>query len=151
MIGVYRVGAQIPVPGVDPEKIQQLVSQTAALGLLNLFAGGALEKFALFSLGIMPYITSSIIMQLLQGVIPTLERWQKEGETGQRKMIQTTRYLTLVIALLQALGLLTVFRSTMGTTFDLLTNVIIVISLIAGTSLIMWMGELITQRGLGNG
>lgn len=151
IVALYRVGAHIPVPGVDVAKIQELISGQAALGLLNLFSGGALEQFAVFSLGIMPYITSSIIMQLLQGVIPAIERWAKEGEAGQRKMIQTTRYLTLAIALLQALGLLTVFRSTMGTSFDALTNAIIIISLIAGTALIMWMGELITQRGLGNG
>jgi len=153
IIGLYRVGAHIPVPGVDIEQIQNLIEGQAALGLLNLFSGGALEQFAVFSLGIMPYITASIIMQLLQGVIPAVERWSKEGETGQRKIIQTTRYLTLGIALLNSIGLLTVFRQYVGGAagFDLLTNVVIVITLIAGTTMIMWMGELITQRGIGNG
>jgi len=153
IIGLYRVGAHIPVPGVDIAQIQQLIEGQAALGLLNLFSGGALEQFAVFSLGIMPYITASIIMQLLQGVIPAVERWSKEGEAGQRKMIQTTRYLTLAIALLNSIGLLTVFRQYVGGAagFDLLTNVVIVITLIAGTTMIMWMGELITQRGIGNG
>jgi len=153
IIGLYRVGAHIPVPGVDIAQIQNLIEGQAALGLLNLFSGGALEQFAVFSLGIMPYITASIIMQLLQGVIPAVERWSKEGETGQRKIIQTTRYLTLGIALLNSIGLLTVFRQYVGGAagFDLLTNVVIVITLIAGTTMIMWMGELITQRGIGNG
>ena len=153
IIALYRVGAHIPVPGVNIAEIQQLIEGQAALGLLNLFSGGALEQFAVFSLGIMPYITASIIMQLLQGVIPKIEQWHKEGETGQRKITQTTRYLTLAIALLNSIGLLTVFRSYVGGAagFDLITNVIIVITLIAGTTVIMWMGELITQRGIGNG
>ncbi len=111
IIALYRVGSFIPCPGVNTAVIEQTVGNAATLGLLNLFSGGALEQFAVFSLGIMPYITSSIIMQLLQGVVPTIERWQKEGESGQRKITQTTRYMTLGIALLQALGLLTVFRS----------------------------------------
>ena len=101
IIALYRVGAHIPVPGVDIIAVQNLIEGQAALGLLNLFSGGALEQFAVFSLGIMPYITASIIMQLLQGVMPTIEQWSKEGESGQRKMIQTTRYLTLGIALAQ--------------------------------------------------
>ncbi|MDH4140786.1 MAG: preprotein translocase subunit SecY [Coriobacteriia bacterium] len=151
IIGLYRVGAHIPAPGVPVQQIASLVEQQAALGLLNLFAGGALENFAVFSLGIMPYITASIIMQLLQGVIPTVERWSKEGESGQRKITQTTRYMTLGIALLQSVGLLTVFRQSLGITFDLVTGFIVVTTLIAGTALIMWLGELITQRGIGNG
>ncbi len=150
IIGLYRVGAHIPVPGINVDQIQNQL-QEGALGLLNLFAGGALENFAVFSLGIMPYITSSIIMQLLQGVIPTIERWSKEGESGMRKMTQTTRYMTLGIALLQSLGLLTVFRQSLGVTFNTLTASIVIVTLIAGTALIMWMGELITQRGIGNG
>jgi preprotein translocase subunit SecY len=154
VIGMYRIGAHIPVPGIDIDKVKALVEGQATLGLLNLFSGGALETFAVFSLGVMPYITASIIMQLLQGVIPKLEGWAKEGETGQRKITQWTRYLTLAIALLNAIGLLTVFRDALagsGIAFDWVTNVVIVISLIAGTALIMWMGELITQRGVGNG
>ncbi|TLM80449.1 MAG: preprotein translocase subunit SecY [Actinobacteria bacterium] len=155
MIAVYRFGAHIPVPGVDPGAITEIVQSQAALGLLNLFAGGALENFAVFSLGIMPYITSSIIMQLLQGVIPTLERWAKEGETGQRRITQITRYLTLGIGLLQAIGLIGLFQAPppqgLGIVFSWPNRIIIIISLLAGTALIMWLGELITQRGIGNG
>ena len=157
IIALYRIGAHIPVPGVNPADVKDLVSAGgSALGLLNLFAGGALENFAIFALGIMPYITSTIIMQLMQAVIPTVERWAKEGEAGQRKITQTARYMTLGIALLESLGLLTVFQAPassggLGVSFNLLTEIIVVISLIAGTAMIMWMGELITQRGIGNG
>jgi preprotein translocase subunit SecY len=155
VVALYRVGAHIPVPGIDPGAVKEIVQSGAALGLLNLFAGGALENFALFSLGIMPYITSSIIMQLLQAVIPTVERWSKEGEAGQRKITQTTRYMTLGIGLVESVGLLTVFQAAppngLGVQFDWLTRVVIVISLLAGTAFIMWLGELITQRGIGNG
>jgi len=156
MIALYRVGAHIPVPGVDPGSIQELVESGAALGLLNLFAGGALENFAIFALGIMPYITSSIIMTLLQAVIPTIERWSKEGETGQRKITQVTRYMTLGIALVESIGLLTLFQAPvnsggLGVDFSFFNEIIIVVSLIAGTAFIMWLGELITQRGIGNG
>ncbi|MBS3973664.1 MAG: preprotein translocase subunit SecY [Actinobacteria bacterium] len=154
VLGLYRIGAHIPVPGVDIEAVRALVEGQAVLGLLNLFSGGALETFAVFSLGIMPYITASIIMQLLRAVVPTLERWSKEGETGQRKITQWTRYLTLGIAVLNALGLLTVFRDALagsGVGFGVVTNAVIVISLVAGAILVMWMGELITQRGIGNG
>jgi preprotein translocase subunit SecY len=156
MIALYRLGAYIPVPGVNLDTVKQLITDNATLGLLGLFSGGALEKFAVFSLGIMPYITSSIIMQLLQGVIPKIEQWQKEGETGQRKITQITRYMTLGIALLEAFGLLTVFKTALpaagpGVPPMWVTNMIIVVTLIAGTAFIMWMGELITQRGIGNG
>ena len=156
IIALYRVGAHIPVPGVDPVAVKELVTGAgSALGLLNLFAGGALENFALLALGIMPYITATIIMQLLQAVIPTIERWSKEGEAGQRKITQTARYMTLGIALMESIGLLTVFQAPapqgLGVELDWLTRIVIVISLIAGTAAIMWMGELITQRGIGNG
>lgn len=156
IIALYRVGAHVPVPGVDPSAVKSVVQSGAALGLLNLFAGGALENFALFALGIMPYITASIILQLLQAVIPTLERWAKEGETGQRKITQITRYLTLGIGLVESIGLLSLFQAPVsqggvGITFDWLTRIVIIISLLAGTAFIMWMGELITQRGIGNG
>ncbi|MCE5203535.1 MAG: preprotein translocase subunit SecY [Coriobacteriales bacterium] len=156
IIALYRIGAHIPVPGIDPGAVKEIVQSGAALGLLNLFAGGALENFALFSLGIMPYITSSIIIQLLQAVIPALERWGKEGEAGQRKITQTTRYLTLGIGFIESIGLLTVFQAApasggIGVQFDWLTRIVIVISLLAGTAFIMWLGELITQRGIGNG
>jgi preprotein translocase subunit SecY len=158
MIALYRLGAVIPVPGVTTDVLATLTSNTreGALGLLNLFAGGALEKFAIFSLGIMPYITSSIIMQLLQAVIPKLEQWAKEGESGQRKITQITRYMTLGLGLMESIGLVALFQSStssggLGIQFDALTRVLIVISLLAGTAFIMWMGELITQRGIGNG
>jgi len=157
IVAMYRVGAHIPVPGVNPADVKGLVQGAgSALGLLNLFAGGALENFAIFALGIMPYITATIIMQLLQAVIPVVERWSKEGEAGQRKITQTARYMTLGIAFLESLGLLTVFQAPaasggLGIDFNLLTEAVIVISLIAGTAAIMWMGELITQRGIGNG
>jgi preprotein translocase subunit SecY len=157
IVAMYRVGAHIPVPGVNPADVKGLVQGAgSALGLLNLFAGGALENFAIFALGIMPYITATIIMQLLQAVIPVVERWSKEGEAGQRKITQTARYMTLGIAFLESLGLLTVFQAPaasggLGIDFNLLTEIVIVVSLIAGTAAIMWMGELITQRGIGNG
>jgi preprotein translocase subunit SecY len=154
IIAVYRIGAHIPVPGVDLDRVQEIIEGQAALGLLNLFSGGALENFAVFALGIMPYITASIIMQLLQGVIPKVEQWSKEGEAGQRKITQTTRYLTLGIATVQAIAMLGLFQSALapaGVTLDVVTSTVIVITLIAGTALIMWMGELITQRGIGNG
>jgi len=155
IVALYRLGSFIPVPGIDAETVKSIIEGQATLGMLNMFSGGALEQFAVFSLGIMPYITATIIMQLLQGVIPTLERWSKEGEAGQRKITQWARYLTLAIALLQSIALLGVFRNALqsagvsGT--NMLTNAIIVITLIAGTAMIMWFGELITQRGIGNG
>ncbi|NTW28375.1 MAG: preprotein translocase subunit SecY [Coriobacteriia bacterium] len=156
MIALYRLGAFIPVPGIDIATVQTQIESNAALGLLGLFSGGALEKFAVFSLGIMPYITSSIIMQLLQGVIPKVEQWAKEGETGQRKITQITRYMTLGIALLESLGLLATFRGaiTLSSATGVpswFTDMVIVVTLIAGTAFIMWMGELITQHGVGNG
>jgi preprotein translocase subunit SecY len=157
IIALYRFGAHVPVPGISQKLIEMIsanVASSGALGLLNLFAGGALERFAIFSLGIMPYITSSIIMQLLQAVIPKLEQWAKEGETGQRKITQITRYMTLGLGLFESLGLLAMFQSKsygVNQQFPLLMQVLIVISLIAGTAFIMWMGELITQRGIGNG
>jgi preprotein translocase subunit SecY len=154
MIALYRLGAFVPVPGIDPAKVLALINANAALGLLGLFSGGALEKLAVFSLGIMPYITSSIIMQLLQGVIPKVEQWAKEGEAGQRKITQITRYMTLGIALLESIGLLATFRQALSTSSQMplwFTQLVIVVTLIAGTAFIMWMGELITQHGIGNG
>jgi preprotein translocase subunit SecY len=167
IIALYRVGSFIPVPGVTRSMIDaltQATQNTSALGLLNLFSGGAMGNFAIFSLGIMPYITSSIIMQLMQAVIPKLEAWSKEGETGQRKITQITRYLTLGLGLIESIALMVTFQSQLrGVTnavngvstsfsgFSPLTMVMIVMSLVAGTAFIMWMGELITQRGIGNG
>lgn len=151
IIGFYRVGAYIPVPGVDIRALRELFNQPGLLGLLNLFAGGALGNFAVFALGIMPYITAAIIMQLLRVAIPKLEEWSKEGELGQQKITQWTRYLTLVLALFQSFGLILFFQSQLGTSFSLVTKFMIVVTLTAGTALIMWLGELITQKGIGNG
>lgn len=167
IIALYRVGSHIPVPGVTRSMIDALTTATenqSALGLLNLFSGGAMQNFAIFALGIMPYITSSIIMQLMQAVIPKLEAWSKEGETGQRKITQITRYLTLGLGLVESIALMVTFQAQLRGTpitvngvttsfsgFNPLNMVLIVASLVAGTAFIMWMGELITQRGIGNG
>ncbi len=155
VVVLYRIGSFIPAPGVNVEQVTSILEQNAALQLLGLFSGGALEKLAVFSLGVMPYITASIIMQLLQGVIPTIEQWSKEGETGQRKITQITRYMTLGIALIEAIGLLTaVFRGTLYTPEGIpvwVTQLLVVLTLVSGTALIMWLAELITQRGIGNG
>jgi len=156
IIAIYRLGAHIPVPGIDISAIQEIFTDTPILGFLDLFAGGALSQFAIFALGIMPYITASIILQLLTIVIPTLGQWAKEGEVGQRKITQWTRYLTLVLALVQSVGYLALFRRALvdagsPVQFDFGTNALIVLTLVAGTALIMWLGELITQRGIGNG
>ena len=161
IIALYRVGSFIPVPGIPFAELVDNFrdsSTNAGLLMLNLFSGGALEYFSVFSLGIMPYITAAIIMQLMQGVIPKLAAWQKEGESGQRKITRITRYLTLVLGLINAIGYLVLFQSSQfGIQFsdDVMpvwaTSIIIVVTLVAGTAFIMWMGELITQRGIGNG
>ena len=161
IIALYRVGSFIPVPGIPFAQLVDAFSDSttnAGLLMLNLFSGGALEYFSVFSLGIMPYITASIIMQLMQGVIPALTRWAREGETGQRRITRITRYLTLVLGLINAVGYLVLFQSSaFGISFEdtgmpvWFTSVIIVVTLVAGTAFIMWMGELITQRGIGNG
>jgi preprotein translocase subunit SecY len=165
IIAIYRLGSHIPTPGIDVEAAQQFSRQAqgGVFQFINLFSGGALTQMAVFALGIMPYITSSIIMQLLTVVIPKLEAWSKEGEQGHKKITQWTRYLTVVLALLQSTGLAFLFhRGQFGQTgvqtqADLIPNftpgnvALIVLSLTAGTALIMWLGELITQRGIGNG
>lgn len=156
MIVVYRFGANVPVPGVDTEMIKQFFSGegTAAgvLGFLNLFSGGALSQFAVFALGIMPYITASIILQLLTMAFPSLKELAREGEAGQRKITQYTRYLTVVLAIAQAIGYTVMFRQQGAIPeMNVLTFYEIVITLTAGTTLLMWIGELITQRGIGNG
>jgi preprotein translocase subunit SecY len=155
IIAVFRLGSHVPVPDVDLAKLEGLKSQAnqGALQFIDLFSGGALTRFAVFSLGIMPYITSSIIMQLLTVVIPKLEQWQKQGEIGMKKITQWTRYMTVTLALLQSTGLVFLFHST----FDVIRVftpprvALIVITLTAGTAMIMWLGELVTQRGIGNG
>ena len=171
MLAVYRLGSHVPVPGIDLSAIKQLDEQAkngGVLSFLQLFSGGALTNFAVFALGIMPYITSSIIMQILTVVIPKLEQWQQQGAVGQRKITQWTRYLTIVIALVQSTGLAFLFHNGGGgfgrlqnqTNLDLfggdanftLPRIgLVVLTLVAGTALLMWMGELITQRGIGNG
>ncbi|HZA40799.1 MAG TPA: preprotein translocase subunit SecY [Actinomycetota bacterium] len=164
IIGIYRFGAHIPTPGIDVDEAQKFAAGATGgvFQFINLFSGGALTQMAIFALGIMPYITSSIIMQLLAVVIPKLEQWRKEGETGVKKINQWTRYLTIVLAMLQSTGLAFLahrggFQDASGASVDLIPNfngprvALIVMSLTAGTALIMWLGELITQRGIGNG
>jgi preprotein translocase subunit SecY len=153
ILALYRLGSWMPAPGVDPEQIKTYFSSQAGtvLGLLNLFSGGALSQFSLFALGIMPYVTASIIFQLLAVVVPSLERLQKEGESGYAKINQYTRYLTIVLAALQALGYAYLFKRQNALEANAGRIVLIVITLTAGTALLMWMGELITKRGVGNG
>ncbi len=170
MVAVYRLGVAIRVPGVDPIAIEQLresANQQGALGFLNLFSGGAFESFSIFALGIMPYITASIIMQVLGVVIPKLEELQQEGAVGQRKITQYTRYVTIGLATLQATGLVFIFGTGRGTAFFSAASAaptvpllpdgvwprgyLIIPTLVAGTAVLMWMAELISQRGIGNG
>ena len=161
MFGVYRLGAAVPVPGVDLDAVQRLTesgTQAGIYGLLNLFSGGALETFSVFALGIMPYITASIILQLLTVVIPRLQKLQEEGESGRKIITQWTRYVTVVLALLQSTGLTYIFsRGSLTGGISLIPNYtpsrvgLIVLTMTAGTAFIMWLGELISQRGIGNG
>ena len=153
MLAVYRLGSWIPAPGVDSQTIEDYFSGRGGtiLGLLNLFSGGALSQFSLFALGIMPYVTASIILQLMTVVVPRLGELQKEGEAGYAKITQYTRYLTVVLAAAQATGYAFLFRSQGALTAGTGELVLIIVSLTAGTTLLMWMGELITKRGIGNG
>jgi preprotein translocase subunit SecY len=161
IFAIYRFGAAVPVPGVDISAVTAFADQAASagfIGVLNLFSGGALTRLSVFALGIMPYITASIILQLLAVVIPRLQALQEEGETGRKVITQWTRYLTVILALLQATGFSFLFHSGQLTGgIDLIPDytvgnvVIIVITMTAGTALLMWFGELITQRGIGNG
>ena len=158
ILALYRFGAYVPVPGIPFNEFATAYQDSGvAMSMLDLFTGGALSNFSVFSLGIMPYITASIIMQLMQGVIPAVGRWAKEGDSGRKKITQVTRYLTLGLGLINAIGYLLLFQSSAyGVQFSTevpywLTSVIIVFTLVAGTAFIMWMGELITQRGIGNG
>lgn len=150
---VFRIGAHIPVPGIDPARLQDLFSnlQGNILGLANAFSGGALQRLSIFALGIMPYISASIIMQLLSAVSPKLEQLKKEGETGRRKISQYTRYGTLILATFQAYGMSRVLAGpdvgNVGFFFYFTTTV----SLVTGTMFLMWLGERITERGVGNG
>ncbi len=170
IIALYRLGTHVPVPGIDVEQLallKQSAGGSGVVGFLNLFSGGALTQFAVFVLGIMPYITSSIIMQLLTVVIPRLEQWSKDGAVGQKKITQWTRYLTIALATMQATGYMFIFhnggrgifgRDSNGATFDLFKGrwnfgriSLGIITIVAGTALVMWMGELISQRGIGQG
>ena len=169
IVMVYRFGVALRVPGVDSGAVRQLreaANSQGALGFLNLFSGGAFGSFSIFALGIMPYITASIIMQVLRVVIPKLEEWQQEGATGQRKITQWTRYVAIGIATLQGAGLTFIFGQGRGSAFfgaatqapdvvlldPFMPRALLVIpSLVAGTAFLMWLGELISQRGIGNG
>lgn len=152
---VYRVGAHIPVPGIDPTQLQQLFQdqQGGILSLFNMFSGGALSRFTVFALGIMPYISASIIMQLLTYVLPTFEQLKKEGEAGRRKITQYTRYGTLGLALFQSLGIALALEASVGLVIapGFGFRMTSVVTLTAGTMFLMWLGEQITERGLGNG
>ncbi|RLV50650.1 preprotein translocase subunit SecY [Nocardioides mangrovicus] len=163
IVAVFRLGAQVPAPGVNVANVQDCFQQSKDSGiysLINLFSGGALLQLTIFALGIMPYITASIILQLLVVVIPRLEALKKEGQAGQTKITQYTRYVTLGLAILQATGIVALARS--GSLLqgcskqlvydqDISTAVVMVITMVAGTAIIMWLGELITERGIGNG
>ncbi|HEX8769418.1 MAG TPA: preprotein translocase subunit SecY [Acidimicrobiales bacterium] len=165
IIALYRLGSNVTVPGIDFAAVQELqrtAERGGVLGFLNLFSGGALTQMAVFALGIMPYITSSIIMQLLAVVIPKIEQWQKQGAVGQKKITQWTRYMTVGLAVLQATGITYQFNNgllqgsqasnaSLVKHFDPAHVALIVLTITAGTAIVMWMGELITQRGIGNG
>jgi len=152
---VYRIGAHIPVPGIDPGELSKLFQQNKGgiLDMFNMFSGGALSRFTIFALGIMPYISSSIIMQLMSVVSPQLEALKKEGEAGRRKITQYTRYGTVVLATFQALGISVALESQPGLVIDpgLAFRITTVITLMTGTMFLMWLGEQITERGIGNG
>jgi preprotein translocase subunit SecY len=164
VIAIYLLGANIVVPGVNFHEIQSISAASKSggvLGFLNLFSGGALARAAIFGLGIMPYITSSIIIQLLQTVIPKFEQWREQGAVGQRKLTQATRYLTVALAVMQSSGLVFLFHSGQlfgsGSNIDLIPDftaprvLFIILIFTAGTAVVMWLAELITQRGIGNG
>ncbi len=162
MLALYRLGAYIPAPGINIDVVEDLAQnfegQSNVLGFLNLFSGGSLQRFAIFALGIMPYITASIMLQLLTVVIPSLDKLRKEGEVGQQKITQYTRYLTVGLAFGQSIGYVFLFRTFAGNegsevldSFTFGRVFVIVLTLTAGCVLLMWLGELITQRGIGNG
>ena len=152
---VYRIGAHIPVPGINPDQLAQLFKgqQGGILNLFNMFSGGALSRFTVFALGIMPYISASIVMQLMGYILPAFEQMKKEGEAGKRKITQYTRIGTVGLAIFQSLGIALALEGTQGLVIDpgfgfRLTTVV---TLVAGTMFLMWLGEQITERGLGNG
>lgn len=152
---VYRIGAHIPVPGIDPNALKQLfdTQKGGILGMFNMFSGGALSRFTVFALGIMPYISASIVMQLMSVVVPSLESLKKEGEAGRRKITQYTRYGTFFLAVFQAFGISVALEAQQGLVIDpgLAFRFTTAVSLVTGTMFLMWLGEQITERGLGNG
>ena len=152
---VYRIGTHIPVPGIDPQVLSDLFSkqQGGILGMFNMFSGGALKRFTIFALGIMPYISSSIIMQLMTHASPQLEALKKEGEAGRRKITQYTRYGTVLLALFQGIGIAIAVESQPGLVPNpgMMFRFVTVTTLLTGTMFLMWLGEQITERGLGNG
>src|SRR5215217_803886 len=152
---VFRIGAHIPVPGIDPNVLAGFFQgqQGGMLGMFNMFSGGALSRFTIFALGIMPYISASIIMQLMSVVSPKLEALKKEGESGRRKITQYTRYGTLVLATFQAFGIAIALEGQRGLVLDpgLVFRFATVVTLVTGTMFLMWLGEQITERGIGNG
>src|ERR671933_2899595 len=155
ILALYRLGSWIPAPGIDSESIQNFFNTggrgQGVFGLLNTFSGSALSRFSIFALGIMPYVTASIILQLLTVVIPKLEALQKEGEAGYAKINQYTRYLTVGLSAAQATGYAFLFKREGVLAANSGRLVLIIVTLTAGTTLLMWMGELITKRGIGNG
>ena len=152
---VYRIGTHIPVPGINPDQLRQLFDSQSGgiLNLFNMFSGGALSRFSVLALGIMPYISASIIMQLMTYVVPSLESLKKEGESGRRKITQYTRYGTLLLAVFQAVGIATALQQSPGLVINPGTGFVFTaaVSLVSGTMFLMWLGEQITERGLGNG
>lgn len=152
---VYRLGAHIPVPGIDPDVLAKLFESQSGgiLGMFNMFSGGALSRFTVFALGIMPYISASIIMQLMAAVSPKLEQLKKEGEAGRRTITKYTRYFTVVLATFQALGIAIALEGQPGLVLDpgMAFRLTAVITLVSGTMFLMWLGEQITERGIGNG
>ncbi|MBQ9633526.1 MAG: preprotein translocase subunit SecY, partial [Schwartzia sp.] len=150
MFAIFRMGTHIPVPGVNPAVIEQLFSSGNLFGLLDLFSGGALSKFSIFAMSITPYINASIIIQLLTVVIPTLEQWSKEGQEGHKKTTQVTRYFTVVLAFLQAIGMSIGLKDAILNP-GIPSVLVIAITLTAGTVFLMWVGEQMTAQGVGNG
>src|SRR6202167_5534233 len=156
MLAVYRLGGHIPTPGINTLRWEDFLNRNSGgiFGFFDLFAGGNIRRFTIFALGIMPYITASIILQLLTVVVPTLEKLQKEGELGRRKITQWTRYLTVILALIQSFG---IAMALQGAQQGFVTNPVVgfvmmtMLSLTTGTAFIMWLGEQITERGIGNG
>ena len=152
---VYRVGAHIPVPGIDPDQLAQLFKEQSGgiLGMFNMFSGGALSRFTVFALGIMPYISASIIMQLLTVIVPQFEAMKKEGEAGRRQITKYTRWFTVGLATFQAFGIAVALESQPGLVIDpgLAFRFTTAVTLVTGTMFLMWLGEQITERGLGNG